>query len=131
VGVDAATCRVVALRHEHIQEPHFDLMVEPSPGSLLLTWRLPVWPPEVDPILVARLRDHRNQYLTYEGPIFGGRGQVHSVYQGRCRAQIDDRQVQLTDFTPPLPFSELRLTRETAESWSLFINTPNQPHAQD
>jgi hypothetical protein len=31
--------RYVILRHEGIDQPHFDLMFEAAPGALLATWR--------------------------------------------------------------------------------------------
>ena len=37
-------CRYAVLLHSGIAEPHFDLLIEPEPGALLMTWRLPRWP---------------------------------------------------------------------------------------
>ena len=38
--------RYVVLRHEGIDEPHFDVMFETTSGSKLVTWRSPRWPIE-------------------------------------------------------------------------------------
>ena len=73
--------RYVILRHEDIAEPHFDLMFETSPGGALATWRSDVWPIE-RPTPVLRLADHRQDYLTYEGPISNDRGSVRRVESG-------------------------------------------------
>ena len=73
--------RYVVLRHEQIDQPHFDLMFETAPGSALATWRSDEWP------VTARARlqplgDHRRDYLEYEGPVSGHRGVVRRVAGG-------------------------------------------------
>ncbi len=71
------------LRHEGIEHPHFDLMFETTPGSKLATWRSDAWPINgVAP--VDHLPDHRAEYLTYEGPVSGDRGNVSRVASGTC-----------------------------------------------
>jgi hypothetical protein len=77
--------RYVVLRHEGVDEPHFDLMFETAPGSDLATWRSPVWPlTEATP--VTQLRDHRRAYLDYEGLVAGERGNVYRIAEGTCLA---------------------------------------------
>jgi hypothetical protein len=73
--------RYVVLRHDGIPEPHFDLMFETSPGSLLSTWRSPSWPIEPATPLTP-LPAHRRDYLAYEGALTGGRGTVWRVAEG-------------------------------------------------
>lgn len=73
--------RFVVLHHTGVAEPHYDVMVETSPGLLLSTWRAPNWPPR-DGDVWTRLEDHRRAYLDYEGPISGGRGEVRRVAAG-------------------------------------------------
>ena len=72
--------RYVILRHEGVPEPHYDLMFETSEGSALATWRAKAWPPGAEP--VEKLPDHRREYLTYQGPVSNGRGQVKRVHAG-------------------------------------------------
>ena len=86
--VDALALRYVVLRHDGIPDPHFDLMFETSPGSMLATWRSPQWPVAADSLLTP-LPDHRADYLTYEGPVSGGRGTVRRVRQGFHRIRHD------------------------------------------
>src|SRR3954471_1521203 len=81
--MDLARLRYVVLRHEGVADPHFDLMIETSPGSELATWRVSEWPPVTGAKLV-RLPAHRSSYLTYEGSISGGRGSVKRVASGTC-----------------------------------------------
>jgi hypothetical protein len=62
---------------------HWDLMLEHS-GTLLtfeLT-RVPSGPTMLD---TRRLKDHRMDYLEYEGHISGNRGQVYRIDRGRYR----------------------------------------------
>jgi hypothetical protein len=62
---------------------HFDLMLEAGPA--LATFQLPRRLDELaqgEQIVAPRLNDHRREYLTYEGPIKGGRGQVRIVDRG-------------------------------------------------
>ena len=93
----APALRFVVLRHDGIDHPHFDLLLEPLPGApLLLTWRTDRWP--IDrPTPLTRLADHRNAYLVYEGPVSGGRGFVRRVAEGTC--EIDALGITIRGFT--------------------------------
>ncbi|MGB7160082.1 MAG: hypothetical protein WBD40_18590 [Tepidisphaeraceae bacterium] len=89
---DDKPLRFAVLRHEGIDEPHFDFLFETSPGSMLKTWRLKAWPvmeaQEAQPI-----RDHRPAFLTYQGTLSGDRGHVMRVDEGTCVAQTLARRV--------------------------------------
>src|SRR5690348_14642129 len=82
-----ASLRYVVLRHEGIGDPHFDLMFETSPGSALLTWRSPEWPPRPG-LMLTKLGDHRRAYLDYEGPVSNNRGHVRRVAAGTLRILV-------------------------------------------
>lgn len=76
--------RYVVLHHTGWGEDHFDLMVEPSQGAAkLLTWRTQRWP-LVDGEILTPLGEHRREYLDYEGPVSGGRGEVRRTAEGTC-----------------------------------------------
>jgi hypothetical protein len=67
--------RFVILRHDNPRGTHFDFMLETA-GDVLKTWALP-GPPEIGVQMdCAALADHRIEYLDYEGPISGQRGEV-------------------------------------------------------
>ena len=52
-------------------------------GDVLLTWRLVELPTIGGAAVVAqRLADHRRAYLSYQGPVSGGRGEVRRVDAG-------------------------------------------------
>jgi hypothetical protein len=75
--------RYVVLHHTGIDKPHYDLMLELSPGSELSTWRLPHWPPLPGDVFTP-LAKHRRDYLEYEGQVSNGRGRVKRVNAGSC-----------------------------------------------
>ena len=77
----APPLQYVVLRHEGIPDPHYDLMLELAPGAALTTWRCGAWPLKNQTPLTP-LEDHRREYLTYEGPVSGGRGIVRRVAGG-------------------------------------------------
>ncbi len=75
---------------EHRTDPHhFDLMLEHE--EALWTWSCyrHHMPQSVSTISFERLQDHRKAYLTYEGPVSGGRGTVRKVDTGTYR--LDER----------------------------------------
>jgi len=94
------TLRYVILHHTGIENPHYDLMYESSPGSALTTWRLPTWP-ITQPTPIERLPDHRRDYLTYQGPISNHRGQVAQIQSGSCQIQQLSSNQILVQFDHP------------------------------
>ena len=100
--------RYAILRHEGIEQPHFDLMFETAQGSKLATWRSDVWPIE-NTVQVERLADHRAEYLTYEGPISGNRGQVRRVASGTCLITLATPMQWVVQLMPGGPLLVLRL----------------------
>jgi hypothetical protein len=66
--------RFAILEHDR-PRLHWDLFLEE--GDHLRAWRL-MEPPRADQTLTAEsIADHRLIYLDYEGPVSGGRGEVH------------------------------------------------------
>ena len=80
----AVTLRFVLLQHTGVPSPHFDLMIESALDAPLLTWRCPHDPFTKEETSATRIADHRREYLTYEGEISGGRGEVRRVRDGQC-----------------------------------------------
>ena len=78
--------RFAVLTHDH-PRPHFDLLVETGP--LCRTWRL-AGEPDGPPVAAEPIADHRPHYLTYEGPVSGGRGTVARWDAGRCTAWTEE-----------------------------------------
>ncbi len=74
------------IQHHICEDDHYDLMIES--GDSLSTWRIS--PGDINPLLngenisLKRIKDHRREYLTYEGPVSGGRGRVEIFDSGEC-----------------------------------------------
>jgi hypothetical protein len=80
--------RYAILWHQGIADPHFDFLLELTPGAALKTWRLAAWPLfATGPTPAPALADHRNLYLHYEGPISDNRGSVTRIEGGACQVQ--------------------------------------------
>jgi hypothetical protein len=115
--------RYVILLHETPPESsrptHWDLMLED--GDRLLTWALETRLEHGAASPAQSLPDHRSAYLTYEGPVSGGRGQVTRWEQGDFRwLQRSGQSLQIQVVGQRLD-GQIRLTREDshAELWQI------------
>ena len=104
------------LRHDGIADPHFDLMFETYPGSTLATWRSPVWPIET-PVDVTRLKDHRREYLQFEGEISGNRGHVARVEDGASEVRVGENNVWHITFPHNARIRMLILVLKSGNTW--------------
>ncbi|MCS7032404.1 MAG: hypothetical protein NZ561_00235 [Phycisphaerae bacterium] len=78
--------RFVVLRHSGWGLTHYDILLEPQEAApSLISFHAGAWPIRTCQPL-QRVQDHRREYLTLEGPISGGRGQVRRVAAGECLA---------------------------------------------
>ena len=64
---------------------HWDLMLEMD--DCLWTWRLNTPPAEIknEPVPAERIHDHPKRFLTYEGPVQNGTGQVTIADHGELK----------------------------------------------
>lgn len=108
--------RFVVLRHEGIDDPHFDLMFERSPGSALVTWRSDIWPLVPDTKLV-QLADHRRAYLDYEGPISGNRGHVRRVTAGTFHLGVAEQTLWRIERMSPALTTKWIFSRAEGDTW--------------
>jgi hypothetical protein len=108
--------RYVVLQHTDVDEPHFDLMFETLPGSMLATWRSESWPIERRTAL-TRLRDHRRLYLEYEGQVSGQRGMVYRVAEGNCEVDVGEGGVWTIRLLTGANPQELVFRQISAEQW--------------
>jgi hypothetical protein len=83
--------RYVILHHEMptgLRQSHWDLMLEF--GSALRTWALKhELGASQRPEQAEALPDHRLEYLTYEGPVSGGRGTVTRWDAGPYEVELE------------------------------------------
>lgn len=109
------------LKHTSSQGSHYDwLMENPDSASFaqdeLWTSRV-MLPPEhwleAGRLMLTPLPVHRRRYLTYQGPISGGRGRVVRIAQGHALLQHWSRTTchLLLQWTPQnLPDMQIQLT---------------------
>jgi hypothetical protein len=114
--------RYAVLHHTGIANPHFDLLIETSPGSPLASWRSAMWP-VTQPTTLLRLNDHRQLYLDFEGRLTNNRGSVKRIETGICQIDIvtNDRwNLQLCGH-------RLTLTHLISENWLCEPAEPGDP----
>jgi hypothetical protein len=98
-------------------------------GAVLITWQMEQSPLELgvgQAIPAKKIKDHRLVYLTYEGPVSGGRGAVTRQDEGTYelleegadgwRARFDGRGMR----------GIYRLRREEGDAWSLVCESAGQ-----
>ncbi|RMH27828.1 MAG: hypothetical protein D6693_04465 [Planctomycetota bacterium] len=79
---------------------HLDLLIERAEGHdpderALIAWRLPVASRDAiltgagGPVDADRLADHRRLYLSHQGPVPGGRGEVRLLASGRASGLVE------------------------------------------
>jgi hypothetical protein len=77
---------------------HWDYLIDD--GGTLACWRLMERPGKGVTTLASRIGNHRRHYLTYEGPVSGGRGEVRRVFAGQLHLDeswpLSDRWYGLT-----------------------------------
>ncbi|REK10895.1 MAG: hypothetical protein DWQ37_15765 [Planctomycetota bacterium] len=112
--------RFVILLHEvpegHARGTHWDLMLESE--GVLHTWALNAEPVAGQCCDAEQLPDHRPAYLTYEGPVSGGRGTVTQWDRGEYLVELetaDQRCVRLEGGK-----GTLRVTLDRREPGSQF-----------
>lgn len=106
----------VVLRHENIDQPHFDFMYETSAGSMLQTWRIEQWP-IFESQEATRIRDHRRAYLQFQGDIGGDRGAVVRVDEGTCSVEQSGQRIIIQFEGPMAQCLIFEPDRLTAERW--------------
>lgn len=133
------TLPTVLLRHDSPEGLHHDwLLSDPrladDPDSLLWTARvgpsshqweeLGTW--DIEPI-----RGHRRHYLTYEGPLTNGRGNIHRVDEGTISSTLwtDNRII----FNLMMRYCQgcVELVRLSASHWRARLVEMNEPPADN
>lgn len=111
--------RFVILRHELPpgggRASHFDLMIER--GAALRTWALDSFPDGKSPVAAEELADHRLDYLSYEGPVSGDRGQVIRADEGTCELLAAGDDAWSVEFQGLLLRGRWELARESGNRW--------------
>ena len=122
----------VVLWHWDVAEPHFDFMIEAAPGELLHTWRCRNNPLVMYVTAGERIKDHRPDYLDYEGEVSGNRGRVARVAQGRCAFREIRPGLWLfsTNFPAVRRHFYMKPVSEASELWVIEAADPDPPEAR-
>jgi hypothetical protein len=108
--------------HSGYGPTHYDLMLHEE--QALATWQFDASPADLRPgesLPCRKIQDHRAAYLTYEGAVSGGRGDVKALDRGRyepLRCEEGRREVRLKGELLRGRF-ELRRESSSAERWLL------------
>jgi hypothetical protein len=110
----------VIQQHTRDNHSHWDLMLEQE--NHLATWQVsenPLdWPKA--PLNCRKLKDHRKEYLTYEGAVSGNRGSVKIAEKGDFTAKIITETRWRVRLAGKILRGDLELTQEeSADSWRL------------
>jgi hypothetical protein len=106
--------RFVVLQHDSPRDLHWDFMLET--GSVLSTWALAA-PPLASPRIDARrLPDHRLDYLDYEGPVSGQRGNVSCWDRGNYEMEHETESELVVTLSGAKLSGQAHLRRVAQES---------------
>ena len=111
--------RFVVQRHASGADVHWDLMLERD--GRLETYRLDAPPEQIaaGPVKAERIFDHRLDYLTYEGPVGSGSGEVRICQAGTYGIfSRDDERIELSLLGETLNGGFV-LTRVAGNQWEL------------
>ena len=122
----AAAVQEATKKHFVIQEHsrgtcvHWDFMLEA--GDHLATWRLDAHPADIadQPVTAVKIFDHEGRFLTYEGPVNKGQGQVKIVESGTFLVtNTDDTVIDMT-LSGRILKGNFKLKRVSGDNWRLF-----------
>jgi hypothetical protein len=111
--------RFVVQEHATRDGVHWDLMLEK--GDVLTTFRLEQPPGAVSTgtIRATRIFDHPLRFLTYEGPVQKGTGEVRIVDRGICDISDEGEHVITLELQGTILQGGFTLTRIDGTSWQL------------
>ncbi|MFW6133541.1 MAG: DNA polymerase ligase N-terminal domain-containing protein [Planctomycetota bacterium] len=113
--------------HEHHRgrSVHYDLMLGPPARDAeapLATWRLEQDPADQPPGLsqpARRIADHGRHFLSYEGPLRAGRGEVRMHDSGTCTTRSSTAGLWLIDLHGRRIEGAFELRRVADDRWRL------------
>jgi len=113
--------RFVIQFHDAPSGVHYDLMLED--GAALATWRLASMPAEAGRcgrMAARKLADHRLAYLSYEGPVSGGRGAVRIAESGTWVALERGESLWRVELAGESVRGRYVLRRVSGQHWELI-----------
>ena len=115
----------VVHRHTQPNGVHFDFMLESA--DCLQTWRVNTPPDQIadEPTPAIKILNHSKKYLTYEGPVQNGTGNVAIVDKGgfalfnECKGKLE------FELTGKILTGAFALTQTAGDNWQLAKRNRN------
>lgn len=100
---------------------HWDLMIQRDDS--LVTWALDSVPVAGVDIKAVRLTNHRLEYLNFQGPLTGERGEVTQFAKGNCKWLADAETRKIIRLTGPDFVWRVTITELPGQSASVGIES--------
>jgi hypothetical protein len=113
--------------HSGFGPGHYDLMLRR--GAILATWQMEQSPLELgagQSIPAKKIKDHRLVYLTYEGPVSGGRGTVARQDEGTYELLVEEDEGWRVRFDGRGMRGVYLLRRVEGNDWTLVCESAGQ-----
>jgi hypothetical protein len=107
--------RFAIQRHDRDPDPHFDILLERGGALRTFSVKQPLGESEE----ARAIPDHRLLYLTYEGPISGGRGTVRLHDSGNYREESWKEDRISVRLDGKIHRGRLALTRIEGDRWQV------------
>jgi DNA ligase D-like protein (predicted 3'-phosphoesterase) len=104
-------------RHTQPNSVHFDFMLESD--DHLLTWRVNTPPDQItdQPAQATKILNHPKKYLTYEGPVQNGTGEVAIVDKGSFALSKECKGKLEFELTGNILTGAFTLTQTSGDNW--------------
>ncbi len=115
--------KFVIQKHTRGLDVHWDLMLES--GDCLQTWRLDKGPGQIlnSAAEAIKIIDHRLKFLTYEGPVNNGEGNVQIAEAGTYQITSQTNDKIEMDLAGQILTGKFRLKRIKDDKWQFTKNS--------
>ncbi len=115
--------KFVIQKHTKCADVHWDLMLES--GDCLQTWRLDKGPGQIlnSTAEAIKIIDHRLKFLTYEGPVNNGEGNVQIAEAGTYQITSQTNDKIEMDLGGQILTGKFRLKRIKDDKWQFTKNS--------
>ena len=120
--------RFVVQEHATVEGVHWDLMLEQ--GEVLTTFRVAERPEAAlrHPVGATKIFDHPRRFLTYEGSVQQGAGQVRIVDRGTYRSAERGEDRWALALSGGILEGNFTLTRTEGDAWLFALEESEERH---
>ena len=114
--------KFVIHKHTRQGQVHWDLMLEA--GDVLETYRISLPPARLvqlfgEPAIAVKIGDHPHKFLTYEGPVNQGKGQVTMADRGEYEMLDKGPALKKLCFEGAILKGNFTLAQTSGDQWQL------------